>query len=154
MGATALPPRMNKVVATRQASLRQLGFGNSALAVGRGQTLGLQPGSKSRSGHRVDEAVAHVRQVGQRSAPLGRCSRAGQRRDFLCLAEAGASGAQVSPPLRVPSSPRSVPARRCDGFRESTATISGVLRNRPTSALNHVPPSVVIPTLVSHVRLY
>jgi hypothetical protein len=40
MGATALPPRMNKVVATRQASLRQLGFGNSALAVGCGQTLG------------------------------------------------------------------------------------------------------------------
>jgi undecaprenyl pyrophosphate phosphatase UppP len=73
MGATALPQRMNKVVATRQASLRQLGFGNSALAVGCGQTLGLQPGSKSRSGHRVDEAVAHVRQVGQNIAiPAGR----------------------------------------------------------------------------------
>jgi hypothetical protein len=55
MGATALPPRMNKVVATRQATLRQLGFGNSALAVGCGQTLGLHPGSKW-SGHRVDEA--------------------------------------------------------------------------------------------------
>ena len=68
MGATALPPRMNMVVATRQASLRQLGFGNSALAVGCGQTLGLHPGSKSRSGHRVDKAVAHVRQVGQNIA--------------------------------------------------------------------------------------
>ena len=66
MGATALPPRMNKVVATRQASLRQLGFGNSALAVGCGQTLGCS--SKSRSGHRVDKAVAHVRQVGQNIA--------------------------------------------------------------------------------------
>jgi undecaprenyl pyrophosphate phosphatase UppP len=59
---------MNKVVAMRQASLRQLGFGNSALAVGCGQALGLKPGSKSRSGHRVDEAVAHVRQVGQNIA--------------------------------------------------------------------------------------
>ena len=66
MGATALPPRMNKVVATRQASLRQLGFGNSALAVGCGQTLGCS--SKSRSGDRVDKAVAHVRQVGQNIA--------------------------------------------------------------------------------------
>ena len=61
MGATALPPRMNKIVATRQASPRQLSFGNSALAVGCGQTLELQPGSKSRSGHRVDEAVALAR---------------------------------------------------------------------------------------------
>ena len=83
MGATALPPRMNKVVATRQASLRQLGFGNSALAVGCGQTLGCS--SKSRSGHRVDEAVAHVRQVGQnRPTMLDIWLRAAKDRSKVC----------------------------------------------------------------------
>src|SRR5262249_47292877 len=42
---------------------RQLGFGHPPLAIYCGQSLGLQPGSKPRSGHRVDEPVPNFRQL-------------------------------------------------------------------------------------------